>query len=127
MSAVAVLGKVAIAIGLYSFCIRLRALACIQMALLSPLDSSELIHHGTKRRFLPVWTKSLSGRSGIQRELLDDFPFLEFPLLYADVNLARIMLQSLYLLMHIAIFNDLGEDLQPETLSQFHFVPHSNF
>jgi hypothetical protein len=97
------------------------------MALLAPLDSSELIHHGTKRRFLPVWTKSFSGLSGIQRELLDDFPFLEFPLLYADVNLARIMLQSLYLLMHIAIFNDLGEDLQPETLSQFHFVPHSNF
>ncbi len=65
-----------------------------------------------------VWTFT-----GAQHSVWEGFPFLDFPLLHADVNLVGKMLQRSPLLLRIAVFDDSGEDLQPEILSEFHLVP----
>jgi hypothetical protein len=65
-----------------------------------------------------VWTFT-----GARHNVWEGFPFLEFPLLRADVNLVGKMLQRSPVPLRIAVFDDSGEDLQPEILSEFHIVP----
>ncbi len=65
-----------------------------------------------------VWTFT-----GARHNVWEGFPFLEFPLMRADVNLVENMLPRSPLPLRIAVFDDSGEDLQPEILSEFHIVP----
>jgi hypothetical protein len=66
-----------------------------------------------------VWTSA-----GARQDVLAGVPFLEFPLLQANV-LAGKMLQTVQSShsLRIAVFDDSGEDLQPEILSEFLIVP----
>jgi hypothetical protein len=65
-----------------------------------------------------VWTSA-----GARQDILAGSTFLDFPLLRADAHFATTMLQESHLFLRIAAFDDSGEDLQPEILSEFFIGP----